>query len=61
MKVGDLVLMKSKPTSMGIVMEIYQESYDRGLQGKDVWRMAAVECGGFGRHAFEISRLEIIG
>ena len=61
MKVGDLVLMKSKPTSMGIVMEIYQESYDRGLQGKDVWRMADVEWFSFGRHAFEISRLEIIG
>ena len=60
MKIGDLVLMKSEPTSMGIVIELYQDTYDRGLQGKEVWRMAVVEWFGFGRHAFEISRLEVI-
>ena len=62
MKIGDLVIMKSKPTSMGIVVGLYHDTYDRGFQGKEVWHMATVFwSGGFGEVSFQVERLEVIG
>ncbi len=54
--------MKSKPTSMGIVVGLYHDTYDRGFQGKEVWHMATVLWnGGFGEVSFQVDRLEVIG
>ena len=62
MEIGDLVFMKSQPTSMGIVVELYQDIYDRGFQGQQVLDMATVLWnGGFGRVSFQVDRLEVIG
>ena len=62
MQIGDLVIMKSKPTSMGIVVELYQDIYDKGWTGQDVWNMATVFWnGGFGEVSFQVDRLEVIG
>ena len=62
MQIGDLVIMKSKPTSMGIVVGLFDDTYDRGLQGTEVWHMATVLWnGGFGRVSFQVDRLEVIG
>ncbi len=62
MKIGDLVNLKSKPTSMGIVVGLFDDIYDRGLQGMEVWHMATVLWnGGVGEWAFQVDRLEVIG
>ena len=62
MQIGDLVIMKSKPTSMGIVVGLYYDTYDRGLQGKEAWHMATVLWnGGVGEWAFHVEKLEVIG
>ena len=62
MQIGDLVIMKSKPTSMGIVVGLFDDIYDRGFQGTEVWHMATVLWNGcFGEASFEVDRLEVIG
>ncbi len=61
MKVGDLVIMKTNPKAMGIVIGLYQDIYPKGLQGEDVFDMATVLWnGGFGEVSFEVERLEVI-
>ena len=62
MKIGDLVIMKSKPTSMGIVVGLFDDVYDRGFQGKEVWHMATVLWYVWNEEAsFKVERLEVIG
>ena len=61
MKIGDLVIMKSKPTSMGIVVGLYQDIYPKGLQGEDIFDMATVLWDGKYEVSFEVDRLEVIG
>jgi|TARA_R110000824_G_scaffold33958_1_gene108425 hypothetical protein len=61
MKVGDLVIMKSKPTSIGIVVGLYQDIYPRGLQGEEVLDMAMVHWWLGASASFEIHLMEVIG
>ena len=61
MKVGDLVIMKSKPTSIGIIVGIYQDVYPRGLQGEEVSNMATVHWWIGAEVSYEVYRLEVIG
>ena len=61
MKVGDLVIMKSKPTSMGIVVSVYQDIYPKGLQGEEVINMATVHWWLGAQASFEIHLMEVIG
>ena len=61
MKIGDLVIMKSKPTSIGIVVGLYHDVYPKGLQGEEVLDMATVLWGGTTSVSFETHRLEVIG
>jgi streptomycin 6-kinase len=53
--------MKSKPTSMGIVVGLYQDIYPKGLQGEDIFDMATVLWDGKYEVSFEVDRLEVIG
>ena len=61
MQIGDLVIMKSKPTSIGIVVGLYQDVYPVGLQGEDVLDMATVHWWLGSKASFEIHLLEVIG
>ena len=61
MQIGDLVIMKSKPTSIGIVVDLYHDIYPRGLQGKQVLDMATVYWWLGDKASFEIHLMEVIG
>ena len=61
MQIGDLVIMKSKPTSIGIVVGLYHDVYPKGLQGEEVLDMATVLWGGTTSVSFETHRLEVVG
>ena len=65
MKIGDLVIMKTNPKAMGIVIGLYQDIYPKGLQGEDVFDMATVLWNngvlGGAEVSFEIHRLEVVG
>jgi hypothetical protein len=61
MKVGDLVIMKSKPTSIGIVVDLYQDIYMTGQWGEETVSMAMVHWWLGALAPFEIHLLEVIG
>jgi len=61
MQIGDLVIMKSNPASIGIVVDLYHDVYPVGLQGEDVLDMATVYWWLGDKASFETHRLEVIG
>ena len=63
MKIGDLVIMKSQPSSMGIVVSLYTDIYNKGDEYHEKrWDMATVLWNGsLDEASFPIERLEVIG
>ncbi len=62
MKIGDLVIMKTNPKAMGIVIGLYQDIYPKGGGTVDMatvlWNNGVL---GGAEVSFEIHRLEVIG
>ena len=63
MQIGDLVIMKSNPTAMGIVVSLYTDIYNQGDEYHERrWDMATVLWNGsLDEVSFEVERLEVIG
>jgi len=61
MKIGDLVVVKTNPKAIGIVVGLYQDIYPKGLQGEEVTIMATVQWNTGAEVSCEVFRLEVIG